>query len=103
MRDLSVDVEIGPVLALPVNSAAGITQLIGGGVILRGWSLRETSGAAAATAEFSSGGQVVGEAGIAAGLAYSHSIASNGVMCPSGLSVTETSGAWTGCVYYTTY
>jgi hypothetical protein len=100
MPDLSIDVEVGPVRASAVSSALGLNVAIAGGVILKGWSLRETTGAALASAEFSSGSQVVGESGMPSGLADTKVMPGNGTLCASGISITASVGAWTGCLYY---
>lgn len=96
---IEIDVEIGPVRAIAISALLNGTQLVGGRVALRGWSIRETSGAAIASAEFSSGAQVVAEAGAPTGGTDSHVTPANGVLCPSGLTMTFSAGQWFGALW----
>jgi hypothetical protein len=100
MPEVTIDVDLGPVKACAVSSVLGLVLVIPAGVILKGWSLRETTGAAIASAEFSSGNQVVGESGMPSGLTDTKTMPTNGTMCGAGVSVSASVGAWTGCIYY---
>lgn len=100
MSEISVEVSWGHVRALATNSFQANTLLVSGMAKLCGWSLRETSGVAPAFAEFTSGNSSVGEPAMPSGQNDSHDIANGGVVCPQGITLAVTGGAFTGCIYY---
>lgn len=85
--------------AIAVSSGAAGKPLLQGPCWLTGWSLRETSGAAAATCEFQSGGNPIGEASLAAGASNTQSLSGDGIYAPQGITPVAISGAFTGCIY----
>lgn len=100
MSDVTIDIEYGTARATVVNSAFVVGLVISGPCRLLGWSIRETTGAALASAEITSGEQVIGEIGAPSGGTDSHTVPKNGVYCPGGVTITSVAGAWTGCLYY---
>lgn len=100
MSDVTIDIEYGTARATVVNSAFVVGLIVAGPCRLLGWAIRETTGAAIASAEITSGQQVVGEVGVPAGQNDVHTMPKNGVYCPGGITITSVAGAWTGCIYY---
>lgn len=93
-----------PCIAIPIPTITGDTPLSTRPGLLVGWSLRETTGSAAAAAEFIGAGSgtapVVGESQMASGTADTKQVAPDGAYCPSGLSIHVVSGSLRGTAYY---
>lgn len=99
----SVDIEIAvgdlTVISIPATNAGG--HLVAGPVHLAGWSLRETTGAAVAEAEFTSGGNPVGESSMTAGGSDSKWFGRPGLAVPSDVTLSVVAGSLKGAVYVT--
>lgn len=89
--------------ALTVGSAAGSGTVFNAACLLLGWSVRETSGSAAAALDLYTGtaatGQVVAALGLPAGGESRAGPGWPGVPCPAGLYHDSVSGAYTGAVW----
>lgn len=98
--------QAAPTVALAVSSAAGSSRLVGQGCILVGWSIRETSGAAAAALTLYNGSdqttQLVAGIGIVSGGSVVEGVGADGPFCDQGLFVHQESGAWSGAVWVKT-
>lgn len=92
-----------PVLPVPIPTTTTDKALITRPCLLVGWSLRETTGAAVASAEFdaapSSGGPTVGEQSLASAGSGSQHLCNEGVLCEGGVFLHVVSGSVTGVVY----
>lgn len=93
-----------PCLAIPIPTITADTTLSSRPGLLVGWSLRETTGAATAVAEFigaaGATAPVVGEQQLASGASGSFMVAPDGGYCPAGLSIHVVSGSVRGVAYY---
>lgn len=103
MADLEIEVEWDHVTTVNVTQASNGQSLVNGPARLAGWSVRETTGAAVAFMELSSGQSIIGEASMPAGQNDSHYTGSGGVYCPQGVTVSAIGGSFTGCVYLQIY
>lgn len=99
MPDVTLDIEFGVAQAFVIDSVFVTGLIVAGPCRLLGWSVRETSGAAAFQAQLTSGSKTIAEIGSASGLTDTKSVPLNGVRCPSGISVAGISGAWSGAVW----
>jgi len=92
-----------PVLPIPIATTTTDTTLTSKPCLLCGWSLRETTGSAAATCEFDGSrdpaGPTTGEILLAAGTSSSFSLMDEGVLCESGLLLHVISGSVKGVAY----
>lgn len=99
----SVDIEIAvgelTVISVPATNAGG--QIVAGPVHLAGWSLRETTGAAVAEVEFTSGGNPVGESSMTAGGSDSRWFGMPGLAVSSDITLSVAAGSVKGAVYVT--
>lgn len=93
-----------PCIAIPIPTITADTQLSTRPGLLVGWSLRETTGSAAAAVEFigavGTTAPVVGEQQMASGLSGSFQVGPDGAYCPAGLSIHVVSGSVRGVAYY---
>lgn len=91
------------VRAVPVNAGGGSGVLLGMGGVLLGWSVRESTGAAAAGFDLYDGhdatGSLLGTCALAAGAESQRTLFSEGVDVTAGLYLSVTSGAVHGVVY----
>lgn len=96
-----IDVEItwGELQVISLPSPAVSNQLIAGKTRLVGWSLRETTGAAAASVNFTSGGNVIATAALASGTSDNHYPPGGGIVASSDISIAILAGSVTGAVY----
>lgn len=101
--EIDVQVTLGGVMAYNVDQSMTSAPIVSAPCRLLGWSLVETSGAAAAAVEFHSAQTRVGEATMAASTADTEGMPNPGVECPQGISLTAVSGAFKGCVYVAIY
>lgn len=90
--------------AQPVTiTSGGPAVLVSLACLLLGWTIRETSGSAAASGYLTDGpdanGQHVAEFGAGAGLSTSSPVPPPGVLCKDGLAVHVVSGAFTGAAW----
>ena len=99
MVDVNIDIEFGVARAYVIDSVFVTGLIVAGPCRLVGWSVRETSGVAAFQAQLTSGSATIAEIGSASGLTDTKTAPMSGIRCPSGISVTGVSGAWTGCIY----
>jgi hypothetical protein len=87
---------------IPAAGASGL--LVGTAVVLLGWSLYESTGAAAAVMQLVNGNTVNGDipAGLslAAGASNPHSIGTPGVLLDKGLYFSAVSGQMAGSIFY---
>jgi len=92
-----------PVTPLNIPTTTADIKLTTKAILLVGWSLRETTASATATAEFEgsmdTAGPHVGEQQIASGGTGSFQICLEGVLCESGLLLHVISGSVAGCAY----
>lgn len=92
----------GDYVSVPAAGASGL--LVSTGVILLGWSVYETTGAAPAVAQILDGGgagsPVAGGISVPAGGQSGPSISSVGIRLPSGLYLSVVSGSLAGAIYY---
>lgn len=100
--DLTAIITTAPVLALSVpEGASGV--VVGRAVALYGWSLRETTGAAAAQLDvydgLGDGGQLVATVALAAGGSDALALSGPGVTCLRGLFVQAVSGSVAGSLW----
>jgi len=96
---IDVDISIGPVDVIVIPAGAGPNELVSGPVMLAGWSILETTGAAGATAKITSGGNPVAVIGVGAGLSDTHFSGDGKIACPQDVTVTVISGTIEGVVY----
>lgn len=96
-----VDVEVtwGSLQVISLPSPAISNQLIAGKARLVGWSLRETTGAAAASVNFTSGGNVIATSAMPSGTSDNHYPPGGGIIASSDISITVLAGSFTGAVY----
>lgn len=99
MTDVTVEVSFGRVRALNVDQTLVGQTLVSGRVMLHGWSLLETSGAAPASAVFTTGQTRVGVAGMLGGVSNSANTPHEGVDCPQGVILSAITGVFQGCIY----
>lgn len=99
MVDVNIDIEFGVARPYVIDSAFVTGLIVAGPCRLVGWSVRETTGAAAFQAQLTSGSITVAELGAASGLVDTKNAPMSGIRCPGGVSVAGISGAWTGCIY----
>lgn len=92
-----------PLLPLPIPTITTDKTLTTRVCLFCGWSLRETTGSAPATAEFHGGtdttNPIVGEEQMASGTAGTKHLGTEGVLCESGLMIHVISGSVTGVAY----
>lgn len=96
---MDIDVTIGEVEAIQVGNLLGNINLVSGNVVLYGWSIRETSGAAVASVDIASGSPLVASIGMSAGSGSVEWFGPLGVACPGGVQIIANAGSWTGAVY----
>ena len=103
MADAVIEIEIGPVQSVSFSNADAGTTIVAGRARLMGWSVAETSGAASATLQFTSGSVQVGRVAVYSGNSDTVSLPATGVECPGGVGIGATSGAFSGVVYVCLY
>jgi hypothetical protein len=92
-----------PIRAIDIPTSTADRELVQRVCLLVGWSLRETTGSATATAEFfaaqGTAGPRVGEQQMASGASGSLAIANEGVLCEAGVNLHVVSGSVAGCIW----
>lgn len=92
-----------PVRAFNIATITADLQVTTRPCLLMGWSLRETTGSAAAAAELfngsTTGGSRAGEQALASGGSGGQVCPDDGVWCDSGLLIHVVSGSLTGSVW----
>lgn len=99
MPVLEVDINIGGVIPVPIVNVANGAQVIGENVVLFGWTLIETSGAAPATVTLKTGDTVAGYANLAQGVSDTKWFGSQGIWCKTGIQIGAVTGALSGTLY----
>jgi len=92
-----------PVLPVPIPTITADKPLVTRPCLLVGWSLRETTSSATATAEFSAStdpaGPFAGEQQLASGGSGSFHVCNEGLLCEAGLMIHVISGSVRGVAY----
>ena len=92
-----------PCRPIPIPATGASHTLTSRPALLVGWSLRESTGAAAASVEFLSGTSansgIAGEQQLAQGVSASQTIADEGCLCEGGIYLSVISGSVVGCVW----
>lgn len=107
MPDTNVElynqIRLRPVVPRPFVATGSDFVLVSRPCMLAGWSFRETTGAATATAELYDGsnttGRVAAEQQVASGGTASQMIFSDGLFCEGGVFMHFVSGSLVGCIY----
>ena len=99
MSELDVEISAGPVRPVSIPATTVDVPVLGGDGMLFGWSLRESTGAAVATAEIQIGGNPVAEIGLAAGGVSNAWFGPLGIDMPGNITLHMIAGSVTGAVY----
>lgn len=99
MPEIDIDISIGDVQVISVPTTTVSQQIIQGKCWLAGWSFRETTGAAAASCHFTSGGNFVGAIALAQGASDTRWLGEHGVRIPQDVELVVDSGSVEGAVY----
>lgn len=99
MPQVEIEISSGDidVISVPVTTVS-VTLLEGGG-FLAGWSLRETTGAATATVEVTSGGNPVAEISLSSGGSDTQWLGDHGVEVNQDITMDVISGSVAGAFY----
>lgn len=99
MAGLEIEITVANVAVVSVPTTT-VSQLIAAGRCwLAGWSLRETTGAAPAQVEFTSGGSPVGESSMLANGSDTHWLGDHGIGVHGDVTLNVVSGSVRGAVY----
>lgn len=99
MTDIDVEITVANVTVISVPVTATSQEIASGRVWLAGWSLRETTGAAAASVEFTSGGNPIGESSMISGGSDTNWLGANGVIINGDVTLNVITGSVKGAVY----
>lgn len=100
---IDVDITIGPSDVVSVATTTTNQLISAAPCAFVGWSLRETTGGAAAVVEFTSGGNPIGEVSLTAGGSSTSKLSDNGVYVRSDVTLIVISGSVRGAVYIREY
>lgn len=99
--DIDVEISVSNLRAISIPTTAVGQPVLSGTGWLAGWSLIESTGAATATCQISSGGNVIGVIGLAAGASSNIFFGEKGIYCRGDITLTVTAGSVRGAVYAT--
>lgn len=99
MPELDIDVILGSTVVVSVPTTTTNQHIASAPCWLVGWSLRETTGAATAEVELSSGGNPIGESSIGNGGSDTRIMSGMGVLVRSDITLTVISGSVRGAIY----
>jgi hypothetical protein len=99
MTEVNVDIDFGRAIAVSVPTTTTFQHIASSPCWLVGWSLRETTGAAVAEVEFTSGGNPIGESSVASGGSDTHTFSGANIEVSSDITLTVISGSVRGSVY----
>lgn len=99
MEGFDVEIAVVRVTAISIPTTTTVQEIVSGRCWLAGWSLRETTGAAPAQVEFTSGGNPVAESSMLANASDTHFVGNNGVIIASDVTLNVISGSVRGAVY----
>lgn len=100
---VDIDVTFGPAIVVSVATTTTSERLVSSPCSLVGWSLRETTGAASAEVEFTSGNNPIGESSIGPNGSDTHNMSGNGVYVQSDITLNVVSGSVRGAIYVRLY
>jgi hypothetical protein len=96
---IEVEITVSHVSVISIPATAATEVLCAGRCRLAGWSLRESTGAATATVEFTSGGNPVGELQLGDGESDTQYMGDTSIHMPSDLTLNVIAGSVVGAVY----
>lgn len=99
MAGLEIEITVADVTVVSVPTTTAGQEIASGRCWLAGWSLRETTGAATAEVEFTSGGNPVGESSMIAGGSDTHWLGDHGIGVSGDVTLNVISGSVRGAVY----
>lgn len=102
MPELDIDVILGSTAVVSVPTTTTNQHIASAPCWLVGWSLRETTGAAVAEVELSSGGNPIAESSVGDGGSDTHIMSGMGINVRSDITLTVISGSVRGAVYIRT-
>lgn len=99
MPELDIDVMIGSTDVVSVPTTAIGQHIASAPCWLVGWSIRETTGAAIAEIELSSGGNPIAESSVGDGGSDTHIMSGMGIRVQSDITLTVIAGSIRGAIY----
>jgi len=99
MPEVDIEITRGYLRVVSIPATIATVPIVAGRARLVGWSFRETTGAAGASFDFTSGGNLIASGAMASGLDDTHFLGSIGVPASSDIKLVMVTGSIQGAVY----